>query len=137
MPESERRDKARGLLEGLGMKAEDFEKMPSEISGGMQKRVGLARALALDPEILLLDEPTAGLDPITAAGIGDLINDLKKKRGITSLVVTHDVRGARAFADCLILIDEGKVVASGTFDELRKSSDDFVKRFLGDEKIKE
>jgi phospholipid/cholesterol/gamma-HCH transport system ATP-binding protein len=137
MPEAERREKARDLLEGLGMNAEDFEKMPSEISGGMQKRVGLARALALDPEILLLDEPTAGLDPITAGGIGDLINDLKKKRGITSLVVTHDVRGARAFADRLVLIDEGKIVASGTFDELRKSSDDFVKRFLGDEKIKE
>src|SRR5580698_5747783 len=103
LSESERQDKVRDLLSSVGMGEGDFEKMPSEISGGMQKRVGLARALALDPEILLLDEPTAGLDPITAAEIGQLIVDLKKKRKITAVVVTHDLHGAKAFSDHLIL----------------------------------
>jgi phospholipid/cholesterol/gamma-HCH transport system ATP-binding protein len=131
LPESERREKVRDLLSSVGMKEEEFEKMPSEISGGMQKRVGLARALALDPEILLLDEPTAGLDPITAAEIGQLIVDLKKTRAVTAMVVTHDVRGARTFSDLLILLDKGNIVAQGTFEDLRKSNDDFVVRFLG------
>ena len=93
--------------------------MPSEISGGMQKRVGLARALALDPEILLLDEPTAGLDPITAAEIGHLIVELKKQRPITAVVVTHDVHGAKMFSDLLILLDRGNIVAQGTFEDLQ------------------
>jgi phospholipid/cholesterol/gamma-HCH transport system ATP-binding protein len=93
----------------------------------------LARALALDPEILLLDEPTAGLDPITAAEIGDLIVELKKKRGITALVVTHDLHGAKTFSDLLVLLDQGDIVAQGTFEDLRKTKDKFVTRFLGDE----
>jgi phospholipid/cholesterol/gamma-HCH transport system ATP-binding protein len=131
--ESERRNKARELLSSVGISDGDFAKMPSEISGGMQKRVGLARALALDPDILLLDEPTAGLDPITAAEIGQLIVELKKKRAITAVVVTHDVHGAKTFSDLLILLDQGKIVAQGTFEELRKSKDEFVVRFLGDE----
>ena len=93
--------------------------------------LGLARALALDPQILLLDEPTAGLDPITSAEIGQLIVELKKKRAITALVVTHDVHGAKAFSDLLILLDQGRIVAQGTFEELRNSKDEFVIRFLG------
>ena len=117
MPEEERKKHARELLASVGMN-EDLEKLPSQISGGMQKRVGLARALALDPEILLFDEPTAGLDPITATEIGHLIVDLRNKRAITSVVVTHDVRGAREFADCLMLMDKGNVVAQGTFRRL-------------------
>src|SRR5437764_9562073 len=96
---------------------QDLEKVPSHISGGMQKRVGLARALALDPDILLFDEPTAGLDPITAAEIGNLIVDLKKKRKLTAVVVTHDIRGARVFADRLMLIHEGKILGEGSFEE--------------------
>jgi len=111
---------------------QDIEKMPSEISGGMQKRVGLARALALDPEILLFDEPTAGLDPITAAEIGKLILDLKKKRKMTAVVVTHDVRGAKAFSDRVVLMDKGTIVAEGTFADLHKSRDKFVSHFLKD-----
>jgi phospholipid/cholesterol/gamma-HCH transport system ATP-binding protein len=131
-----RKDKVHELLTGVGIDEASFEKMPAEISGGMQKRVGLARALALDPEILLLDEPTAGLDPITAAEIGELIQDLKKQRGITALVVTHDVRGARTFSDVLVLLYKGNIVAQGTFKELRRSGDEFVKRFIrnGDER---
>ncbi len=131
MPESERKDKVRELLSSVGLNDGDSGKMPSEISGGMQKRVGLARALALDPEILLLDEPTAGLDPITAAEIGRLIIELKKKRTMTAVVVTHDIHGAKTFSDILILLDQGKIVAEGTFDELSKRKDDFVVRFLG------
>jgi phospholipid/cholesterol/gamma-HCH transport system ATP-binding protein len=133
LAESERKDKVRDLLSSVGMNEEDFEKMPSEISGGMQKRVGLARALALDPEILLLDEPTAGLDPITAAEIGELIADLKKRRGITAVVVTHDIHGAKAFSDRLVLLDQGNIVAQGTFEDLRKVKDEFVVRFLAQE----
>jgi phospholipid/cholesterol/gamma-HCH transport system ATP-binding protein len=108
----------------------DLDKMPLELSGGMQKRVGLARALALDPDILLFDEPTAGLDPITAAEIGDLIVDLKKRRKMTAVVVTHDIHGARTFADRLILLREGEIAVEGTFADLQKSKDDFVVKFL-------
>jgi phospholipid/cholesterol/gamma-HCH transport system ATP-binding protein len=119
------------LLESVGL-GEDQKKMPSEISGGMQKRVGLARALALDPEILLFDEPTAGLDPITAAEIGKLVLELKKKRKITVIVVTHDVRTAKVFSDRMVLIHEGRIMAEGTFAELQKSRDHFVAQFIGD-----
>jgi phospholipid/cholesterol/gamma-HCH transport system ATP-binding protein len=130
LSESERQDKVRELLSDVGLQ-EDLDKMPSQISGGMQKRVGLARALALDPEILLLDEPTAGLDPITAAEIGKLISDLKAKRKITSVVVTHDVRGAKGFSDRLILLDEGNIVIEGVYADLQKSEDQFVSQFIG------
>jgi phospholipid/cholesterol/gamma-HCH transport system ATP-binding protein len=129
--ENEKKERVRELLESVGLR-EDLEKMPAEISGGMQKRVGLARALALDPEILLFDEPTAGLDPITACEIGDLVLELKKKRKITVVVVTHDLRGARAFSDRLVLIHEGNIVAEGSFADLQKSRNRFVRQFVGD-----
>ena len=131
MSGDERKERARELLASVGMD-QDLEKMPSEISGGMQKRVGLARALALDPEILLFDEPTAGLDPITATEIGNLIMDLKSKRKMTAIVVTHDLRSAKVFSDRLVLIHEGNIVAEGTFADLQKSRDEFVAQFLAD-----
>jgi phospholipid/cholesterol/gamma-HCH transport system ATP-binding protein len=131
LSDAERREKARELLSNLGMER-DLTKMPSDISGGMQKRVGLARALALDPDLLLFDEPTSGLDPITAAEIGQLIMKLKKERNLTSVVVTHDVHGARSFADRVVLLREGKVVIDGPFSELERSSDPFVVQFLKD-----
>jgi phospholipid/cholesterol/gamma-HCH transport system ATP-binding protein len=131
MSEAERKKRVRELLASVEMD-QDLEKMPSEISGGMQKRVGLARALALDPEILLFDEPTAGLDPITAAEIGKLIVDLKTKRKMTAVVVTHDLRGARVFADRLVLIHEGNILAEGTFADLQESRDEFVAKFLAE-----
>jgi phospholipid/cholesterol/gamma-HCH transport system ATP-binding protein len=121
--------RAQELLASVGMK-EGMDKLPSQISGGMQKRVGLARALALDPEILLFDEPTAGLDPITASEISNLILNLKKQRGLTAVVVTHDVRGARTFADRTVLLHEGRIVAEGDIDELEKQDDAFVKQFF-------
>jgi len=129
--DEERKRRVRELLDGVGM-SKDLEKMPSAISGGMQKRVGLARALALDPDILLFDEPTAGLDPITASEIGELVVDLKRRRKIALVVVTHDVRGAKVFSDRVVLLSEGKIVAEGTFADLEKSRDPFVARFMGD-----
>ena len=126
---AEQKARARELLSKVGMEG-DLQKLPSEISGGMQKRVGLARALALDPDILLFDEPTAGLDPITSGEIEKLIVDLKKERKITSLVVTHDIHGAKAFSDRLVLMHEGNILVEGTFAELRKSRDPFVVQFL-------
>jgi phospholipid/cholesterol/gamma-HCH transport system ATP-binding protein len=131
-PAKEQKERARQLLSSVGMDDKDNEKLPSQISGGMQKRVGLARALALDPEILLCDEPTSGLDPITASEIACLIVGLKKKRRMTAVVVTHDLRGARAYADRIVLIHEGKVVAQGTIKDLQESKDKFVVEFLRD-----
>jgi phospholipid/cholesterol/gamma-HCH transport system ATP-binding protein len=131
LPDAERKEKVRALLASVGME-HDLSKMPADISGGMQKRVGLARALALDPEILLFDEPTSGLDPITSTEIGELIVKLKKERDLTSIVVTHDVHGAKSFADRFVLLREGKVVVDGTFPQLEQSSDPFVVEFLKD-----
>jgi phospholipid/cholesterol/gamma-HCH transport system ATP-binding protein len=134
MSEGDQEERARELLKSVGMKDDDLAKLPADISGGMQKRVGLARALALDPEILLCDEPTAGLDPITAADIGALIVDLKKQRNVTTVVVTHDLRGAKVFADRLLLLNEGKVVAEGGFEDLENNPDPFVSRFFQEAK---
>jgi len=129
MSASEQEKRVRELLGEVGMD-QDREKLPSQISGGMQKRVGLARALALGPEILLFDEPTAGLDPITAGEIGGLIAELKKKRRMSGVVVTHDVRGARAYADRMVLLHQGSIRAEGSFDELENSKDEVVSQFF-------
>jgi phospholipid/cholesterol/gamma-HCH transport system ATP-binding protein len=125
----ERDRQVRELLASVEMDR-DLDKLPSQISGGMQKRVGLARALVLNPEVLLFDEPTAGLDPITADEISNLILELKKKRKMTALVVTHDIRAAKLFADRLVFLHEGAVIAEGIFADLQKSRDQFVRRFL-------
>jgi phospholipid/cholesterol/gamma-HCH transport system ATP-binding protein len=131
LSDSERTDKVRALLLSVGLD-KDLEKMPSDISGGMRKRVGLARALALDPEILLFDEPTAGLDPITAAEIGKLIQKLRQERKVTSIVVTHDMHAAHHISDRLVMLKEGNILISGTFEDLEKSKDPFVEQFLSD-----
>jgi phospholipid/cholesterol/gamma-HCH transport system ATP-binding protein len=136
MSEDERKQKARELLTSVGMNEQDLDKAPSEISGGMQKRVGLARALALDPDILLFDEPTAGLDPITAAEIGRLILEMKEKRKMTSVVVTHDVRGAKLFSDRLVLMRDGKIVMEGEYEKFEESRDEFVARFMRGEEAR-
>lgn len=117
------------LLAEVGMEG-DLDKMPSDISGGMKKRVGLARALALEPEILLLDEPTAGLDPISSGEIDDLILKLQRERQMASIVVTHDLHSARTIANRLALLDQGNVVIAGSFEDLERSEIKFVKEFL-------
>ncbi len=96
----------------------------------MQKRVGLARALALEPDILLLDEPTAGLDPISSAEIDDLVLKLQAEHQMASIVVTHDLHSAKTIADRLILLNHGNVTAEGDFQELQGSNDEFVREFL-------
>src|SRR5271168_643865 len=120
MSKSEQGDRVKQLLAEVGMEGH-LEKMPSDISGGMQKRVGLARALALDPDILLLDEPTAGLDPITSGEIDELILKLQEERKMASIVVTHDLHSAKVIADRIVLLHEGNAVIEGTYEELEKS----------------
>jgi phospholipid/cholesterol/gamma-HCH transport system ATP-binding protein len=116
-------------LELVGLR--DFESlMPAQISGGMKKRVGLARALALDPEIIFYDEPGAGLDPIVAGVIDKLIIDLSRKIGITSVVVTHEMGSAFRIADRMVMLYEGRVVAEGTPDDIKASTDPLVKQFI-------
>jgi phospholipid/cholesterol/gamma-HCH transport system ATP-binding protein len=129
MSEAEKADRVRGLLAEVGMEGH-LEKMPSDISGGMQKRVGLARALVLEPDILLLDEPTAGLDPISSAEIDDLVLKLQEEHHMASIVVTHDLHSAKTIADRLALLDKGNVVIAGTFEDLQKSDIEFVREFL-------
>jgi len=127
--EKDRLDRARDLLAQVGME-KDFDKLPSEISGGMKKRVGLARALALDPDILLFDEPTAGLDPITAQEINDLILKLHGERRATAVVVTHDLRGAQTISNRIAMLHEGNILIEGTYDELKKSRDETIAAFF-------
>jgi phospholipid/cholesterol/gamma-HCH transport system ATP-binding protein len=102
-------------------------KMPAQLSGGMKKRAGLARALALDPAILLVHEPSSGLDRITAREIYQLLQDLKKKRNVTLVVVTHDVTGSRQFADRYAVLAQGKIAGCGTAEELAHSDNTLVR----------
>jgi phospholipid/cholesterol/gamma-HCH transport system ATP-binding protein len=122
-------DRVMQLLGEVGMQAAR-NKMPANISGGMQKRVGLARALALDPQILLLDEPTAGLDPISSGEIDELLLKLQREHHMASIVVTHDMHSAKTIADRLAILDKGCVVIQGTFEELQQSDMGFVTDFL-------
>lgn len=104
--------------------------MPSQLSGGMRKRAGLARALAMDPELLFIDEPSSGLDPITAAGLDELLLSLKEAFGMTLVVVTHELESAFRIADHMIVMDQGKIIASGTPEEIRRMDDPRVQQFL-------
>ena len=103
---------------------------PSQLSGGMKKRAGLARALALDPELLFFDEPSAGLDPVTAAGLDDLILKLRNVFGMTIVVVTHELASVFTISDYVIMLDAGEVLFSGVLDDLRKSENERVRMFL-------
>jgi phospholipid/cholesterol/gamma-HCH transport system ATP-binding protein len=116
-------------LELVGLRRHT-DKMPGELSGGMKKRAGLARAIALDPKILFYDEPSAGLDPVTSHEIDLLIRDLNRKLGVTSVVVTHEMDSAFRIADRMVLLDQGKFIISGTPDEMRDSTDPLVRQFV-------
>lgn len=104
--------------------------MPSELSGGMKKRVGLARAIAHEPEILLYDEPTTGLDPITADAINDLLVEMREKLSVTSVAITHDMNSAYKIADNISMLYDGKIIDTGTPDEVKNTANPFVKQFI-------
>ncbi|HEY6359978.1 MAG TPA: ABC transporter ATP-binding protein [Vicinamibacterales bacterium] len=125
------RSVAKAKLADVGLE-KDYDKMPADLSGGMRKRAGLARAMALDPDILLVDEPTAGLDPITSDEIDELLLNLKKK-GTTLVVVTHNIPSARHVGDELAMLHEGRLIARGTAEELDGSDNDVVRAFMRSE----
>lgn len=108
------------------------QKMPSELSGGMRKRVGLARAIALDPKIVLFDEPTTGLDPIMRESVDELIVSTQKRTKATFVIISHDIESAFTIAHKVAMLYQGKIVAVGTPDEIRSSNNSFVKRFIKD-----
>ncbi len=125
----ERRRRASELLDVVDL-AGNEQKMPAELSGGQQKRAALARALILQPEIMLYDEPTTGLDPIRASEIDELINRTKETFGVTSIVVTHDLASAQHVGDRVVLLDQGRVLADGTMTDLAASPHPRVHAFL-------
>jgi phospholipid/cholesterol/gamma-HCH transport system ATP-binding protein len=116
-------------LESVGL-AEAIDKMPSELSGGMRKRIGLARTLILKPEIILYDEPTTGLDTITSREISELILAIQKKNKTTSVIITHDMACAKLTGDRLVILKDGVIDAEGSYDDLEKSEDKWVRSFF-------
>lgn len=116
-------------LKNVGLE-DTIDKMPSELSGGMRKRLGLARTLILKPEIMLYDEPTTGLDPITSKEISELILEVQKKYNTTSIIITHDMACAKITANRMIVFKEGLIAAEGTYDELEKSKDEWIRSFF-------
>ena len=126
---SERDHIIREKLSFVGMEAA-LHKYPAELSGGMQKRVGLARALVLSPDLVLYDEPTTGLDPITTLEIDELITRLKTQTGVTAISITHDVRSAARTADIIAVLHQGEFVARGTFAELQSNTHPFVRQYF-------
>lgn len=128
MRDPEIRSRVAEKLESVGL-GKELGKMPGDLSGGMRKRAGLARAMALDPQLLLVDEPSAGLDPITSEEIDDLLLDLKQ-RGTTLVVVTHNIASARKLGDELMMLHEGKILARGRVEDLERSDNEMVRAFM-------
>ncbi|MFW6257157.1 MAG: ABC transporter ATP-binding protein [Prolixibacteraceae bacterium] len=126
---SEIDDMVKEVLESVGL-LDAIDKMPAELSGGMKKRIGLARTLILQPEIILYDEPTTGLDPVTSGEISELILRVQDKYNTSSIIVTHDMKCAKITANRLKLILDGKFFTEGTFDELKESEDDYIKAYF-------
>jgi phospholipid/cholesterol/gamma-HCH transport system ATP-binding protein len=129
LPDREIRDRAMAKLESVGLE-KDFDKMPGALSGGMRKRAGLARAMALDPAVLLVDEPSAGLDPITSEEIDELLLDTKGRAGTTLVVVTHNIPSARKLGDKVVMLHDGRIAAEGSVAELEHSDHPLVRAFL-------
>ena len=122
-------EKINVALENVGL-LDVIDKMPSQLSGGMRKRISLARTIVVDPKIILYDEPTTGLDPITSDEISVLINDIQKKYKTSSIIITHDIECARMTADRLIMIKDGEVYEKGSLDKFEKSKDNIIKSFF-------
>jgi phospholipid/cholesterol/gamma-HCH transport system ATP-binding protein len=130
LPRPLMRQIATAKLEMVGLRPEDGDKAPSELSGGMTKRVALARALALDPAIVFLDEPTSGLDPIAAREFGVLIRTLQRTLGVTVFMVTHDIEALRTICDRIAALAEGRIVAIGSMSQLLESDNPWVKSYF-------
>ena len=123
------RDRASQKLALVGLRDVE-DKMPADLSGGMRKRVGLARAIAMDPAIILYDEPTTGLDPITADSINDLIVELRKKLGVTSVAITHDMQSAYKISDRIAMLYKGQIIEVGTPEQIKSTENPIVRQFI-------
>lgn len=133
MNEDEISDKVMGLLDSVGIAKDAAVKLPSELSGGMRKRVGLARGLALDPHIMLYDEPTSGLDPITTHTVYDLMRDTHRRnehRGFTSIIISHDIHATLKYSDYIVFMEKGRVVEHLDVETFKKSENPVIRRFL-------
>jgi len=129
-PKSEARDIAIDKLRRVGLTADVADRLPAELSGGMQKRVGLARAIAADPEIIFFDEPTTGLDPIMSGVINDLIREIVTEMGATAITITHDMTSVRAIADDIAMLHAGKIRWTGPVDQMDTSNDPYLDQFI-------
>jgi phospholipid/cholesterol/gamma-HCH transport system ATP-binding protein len=131
LTKSQARDLAMEKLKMVELDERVLDLYPAELSGGMQKRVGLARAIANNPDIIFFDEPTSGLDPITSKVISNLINNLSRKLNALTITITHDMRCAQNIADRIAMIDQGKIAWLGTLEELNTTDNQLVKNFVG------
>lgn len=129
MKENELNDLAEKHLESVGLE-DAMEKLPAELSGGMKKRAGLARTLMLSPEMIIYDEPTTGLDPYTTDAINELIMKVKEIYNTTAIIITHDIKCAKRTADRVMMINDGRIIAEGNFDELSNSKDEEIRFFF-------
>lgn len=133
MSEEEIKDKVMNLLDSVGINEKAAYRLPSELSGGMRKRVGLARGLALDPHIMLYDEPTSGLDPITTHVVYDLMKETHQRnasRGFTSVIISHDIHATLKYSDYIVFMEKGNVVEHSDVETFKKSENPIIRRFL-------
>jgi phospholipid/cholesterol/gamma-HCH transport system ATP-binding protein len=135
LTKKERDKKIEEVLENVGLTG-TLHKMPSELSGGMRKRASLARTIVVDPLIMLYDEPTTGLDPVTSDGISALINDVQEKYKTSSIIITHDIECARATADRIIMLKDGEVYMEGNINDFENSADELIQSFFKQKNIK-
>lgn len=133
LKEKEIKAKVEEALENVGL-PDAIDKMPSELSGGQRKRIGLARTIIVEPEIMLYDEPTTGLDPITSDEISNLINDIQQKFKTSSIIITHDIECARTVANRFVMLKDGEVYKDGSLDEFEHSDDPFISAFFNTNK---
>jgi phospholipid/cholesterol/gamma-HCH transport system ATP-binding protein len=129
LTQKERDDKIMNVLENVGL-ADALDKMPSQLSGGMRKRISLARTIVVDPLIMLYDEPTTGLDPVTSDEISSLINKVKEKYKTSSIIITHDIECARATADRILMLQDGEIYMEGNLQKYESSKDPLIRAFF-------